>query len=124
MIFYRESFFQISPDSMITLQHADSDSLIQMEGDITRIVTKNEVEISAAAKATVSADEVVINGAQRTKIGSPPYNHAVGGETLIALLSTMATSLDAKLPATPGVNIGLVEAAKQSILSTNVLIGI
>lgn len=122
MIFFHGSFFQITPDSMVTLQHADSDSIIQMEGDITRIATKNEVQVSAAAKVTVNADEVVINGANTTKIGPGPYSHAVLGEPFIALLSTLASALDAKLPATPGVNTGLVETAKQSMMSTNVLI--
>jgi hypothetical protein len=123
-IYHKESFIQITPDSMITLQTPDNESIIQLDGDITRVVTKNEVEISAAAKATVSADEVIINGAQTTKIGpGPTYYHAVRGEPLIALLSTLATALDNKLPATPGVNYGLCEAAKQAMLSTNVLIG-
>ena len=122
MIFFRDSFFQISPESMITLQHADSESLIQMEGDVTRIVTKNEVEVSAAAKVTVTADEVIVNGNQTTKVGPGPYSHALLAEPMWALVSTLATALDAKLPATPGVNAGLVEAAKQSATSTNVLI--
>jgi len=121
-IVYRGSFFQISPDSMITLQTPDIESVIQMEGDITRITTKNEVEIAAASKATVTADEVQVNGSQTTKVGPGPYSHAVLAEPFLALLSTMATALDVKLPATPGVNAGLVEAAKQSITSTNVMI--
>ena len=35
----------------------------------------------------------------------------------------MATALDAKMPATPGVNVGLVQQAKQAAISNNVLIG-
>lgn len=122
LMYLKESFFQITPDSMITLQHADSDSLIQMEGDVTRIVTKNEVEVVAASKATVSADEVVIDGANTTKIGPGPYNHAMLAEPMWAIMTTLATALDAKLPATPGVNVGIIESAKQSATSTNVLI--
>lgn len=122
LVYLKESFFQITPDSMITLQHADSDSLIQMEGDVTRIVTKNEVEIAAAAKVTVSADEVVVDGANTTKIGPGPYNHAMLAEPMWALMTTLATALDAKLPATPGVNVGLIESAKQAATSRNVLI--
>jgi hypothetical protein len=123
-IFYRESFFQITPDAMITLQTPNMDSQIQMDSDTTRIVTKNEVEVVAAAKANVTADEVVVNGSQTTKVGPGPFYHAVAGEPLIALLMTMASALDNKLPITPGVNVGLCEAAKQSILSTNVLISV
>lgn len=121
-IFYKESFIQISPDSMITIQHANQESLIQLEGDKCNIVTKNEVNISAAAKVEVTADEVRLAGNQTTKVGPGPYYHSVLGETLMALLSTMATAIDSKFPSTPGVNAGLVETAKASILSTNVLI--
>jgi hypothetical protein len=121
-IFYKESFIQISPDSMITIQHANQESLIQLEGDKCNIVTKNEVNISAAAKVDVTADEVRLAGNQTTKVGPGPYNHAVMAEILFPLLSTMATAIDAKMPATPGVNVGLVEQAKQAATSTNVLI--
>jgi len=121
-IYYRESFIQIAPDSMITIQHANQDSLIQLEGDKLRIVTKNEINISAAAKVEVVADEVKVAGNQTTKVGPGPYSHAVLAEVLFPLLSTMATALDAKMPATPGVNVGLVEQAKQAATSTNVLI--
>jgi len=123
-IYHKESIIQITPDTMITLETPNNESIIQMEGDITRITTKNEVEIAGAAKVTISADEVIVKGSQVTKVGPGPYRKAVLGETLIALLATMATAIDAKLPATPGVNQGLVEAAKQAMLSTNVYISI
>ena len=121
-IYYRESFIQIAPDSMITIQHANQESLIQLEGDKCSIVTKNEVNVSAAARVEVTADEVVAAGNQTTKLGPGPYNHAVMAEVLFPLLSTLATAIDAKMPATPGVNVGLVESAKQAATSTNVLI--
>jgi len=121
-LFYRESFITIAPDSMITIQHANQDSLIQLEGDKCNIVTKNEINISAAARVEVVADEVKSAGNQTTKVGPGQYNHAVLGEPLFALLSTLATAIDAKYPATPGVNAGLVEQARASSLSTNVLI--
>ena len=124
MIFYKESFFQITPDSMITLQHADGDSIIQMEGDKINIASKNEVNITAAGKATVNADEVVIGGNQRTKIGpGPTYKHAVLAEPMWSLMMQMATALDGKLPPTPGLNIGLVTEAMQAATSVNVLLG-
>jgi hypothetical protein len=121
-IFYKDSFIQIALDSMITIQHANQDSLIQLEGDVCSIVTKNEVNVSAAAKATITADEVVAAGNQTTKLGPGPYNHSLMAEPMWALISALATAIDAKFPATPGVNVGLVEAAKQAATSTNVLI--
>jgi len=123
-IFYRESYFQITPDAMITLSTPNGDSVVQMDGDVTNITTKNEVHVAAASIAEVTADEVIVNGSQTTKIGPGPYSHAILAEPILALLSTMASSLDVKFPATPGINVGLVEAAKQSITSTNVMISI
>ena len=123
MIFYKDSFFQISPDSMITLQTENADSVIQLEGDVTRVVTKNEVIVAAAAKATVTADEVVVSGANTTKVGpGPTYEPAVLGSGLWAILTTMASAIDAKAPATPGLTVGLVESLKLAATSTNVQI--
>jgi len=122
MIFYKESFFNITPDSMITLQTEDADSIIQLEGDITRIVTKNEVDIAAASKVTVTADEVVVKGSNTTKVGPGPYEPAVMYNELYALLLSMATLIDLKLFLTPGVATGLVETAKLAGRSTNVKI--
>lgn len=123
LIFYRESFFQITPDSMITIQTENADSLIQMEEDTTRIVTKNEVNIAAASKVDVVADEVVVRGSNVTKIGpGPVYEDAVISDGMFALLSSLASIIDAKLPASPGLAVGLVESQKLLAKSTNVKI--
>jgi hypothetical protein len=123
-MFYRESFIQISPDSMITIQHANRDSMIQLDGDKLSIVTKNEVNISASAKVSINADEVIASGNQITKLGGAPYSPAVLGNILFPLLQTLATAIDAKAPFTPGVNAGIVQQAKNACLSKNVLIGL
>jgi hypothetical protein len=123
LIFYRESFFQITPDSMITIQTEDADSLIQLEGDTTRIVTKNEVIVAAASKVEVTADEVVVAGANTTKVGPGPiYEDAIISDGLFAMLSSLASMIDAKTPPTPGVATGLVESQKLAAKSTNVKI--
>jgi len=122
-LFYKDSFIQISPDSMITIQHANQDSLIQLEGDVCNIVTKNEIKISASSKVEITADEIITAGNQTTKIGAAPYYHSLLAEPVWALLSTICTAVDAKLPSTPGINVGLVESAKAAATSTNVLIG-
>lgn len=123
-IFYRESFFQIAPDSMITIQHANQDSIIQLEGDKCNITTKNEVNIAAGAKVEISADEVIAAGNQTSKLGPGPFYHGILAEPLFALLQTLATSIDAKFPSTPGVSSGLVAQAKNAVASKNVLISV
>jgi hypothetical protein len=123
LIFYRESFFQITPDSMITLQTENADSLIQLEEDTTRIVTKNEVIVAAASKVEVTADEVVVAGSNTTKVGpGPVYEDAIVSDGLFGLISSLASMIDAKFPATPGVAVGLVESQKLAAKSTNVKI--
>lgn len=123
LIFYRESFFQISPDSMITIQTENADSLLQLEGDTARIVTKNEVVVAAASRAEVTADEVLVAGSNTTKIGPGPiYEDAIVSDGLFGLISSLASMIDAKFPATPGVAVGLVEAQKLAAKSTNVKI--
>lgn len=124
LIYHKESFIQLGKDTLITLSTPNGDSIIQMDGDTIRIATKNEIDIAAASKVSVNADEVIVQGNKKTKIGMPPYSHAVLAESLWGLISTMASSLDQKYPQTPGVNVSLVEAAKQAATSTNVLIGI
>jgi hypothetical protein len=121
-MYLKESFVQIHPDSMITIQHANQDSVIQLEGENCNIVTKNEINISAGSTVTLNGDEVVAAGNQTTKIGPGAYSHAVLAEPLWALMSTLATALDAKMPPTPGVNAGLIQSAKQAATSKNVLI--
>ena len=96
--------------------------ITQMEGDIINVSSKNEVNVTAAAKATVNADEVIVQGSQRTKVGPGPYKHAVLAEPMWSLMTQMASALDAKLPPTPGVMTGLVTSAIQAATSTNVLI--
>jgi hypothetical protein len=123
-IYYRESFFQISPDSMITIQHANQDSMIQLEGDKCNIMAKNEINISAGAKVEITADEVFVNGQRTTKVGPGPYYHSNLSEVLMPLIQTIATALDAKMPSTPGVSSGLVQQAKQAATSSNVLISV
>ena len=109
---------------LVSIQHANQDSLIQLEGDKCNITTKNEVNIAAGAKVESTADEVIAAGNQTTKVGPGPYYHAVLGEVLFPLLETMATALDAKFPVTPGVNVAVVKAAKQASLSRNVLVSV
>ena len=122
-MFYRGSFIQISPDSMITIQHAKQDSLIQLNGDKINIVTKNEISVAASAKISINADETIVSGNSITKVGNAPYSPAVLGSILFPLLQTLASLIDQKAPFTPGVSAGFVAQAKNACLSKNVLIG-
>jgi hypothetical protein len=121
-IYYKESFMQISPDNMITIQHSNLDSVVELKGDTITVASKNKIVISAASQVNITADETIASGNQVTKVGPGPYYHAMLAEVVFPLLTTLATAIDAKMPITPGVNVGLVESAKAAGTSTNVLI--
>jgi hypothetical protein len=123
-IYLKESYFLISNDSMITVSTPNADAIMQMDGDKVNLTTKNQITISGAAKVEVIADEVICNGKVTTKVGNAPYMHALLAEPMWALLTTLATAVDAKFPMTPGVNTGLVNATKEAATSKNVLIGL
>lgn len=121
-IFLKDSYFQISNDSLITISTPEGESIIQMDGDTTNITTTKDINIASSAKVEVVADEVIVKGSNATKIGPGPYYKAVLAEPMWALLKTLATALDAKFPATPGVNVGIVESTKSAATSTNVYV--
>ena len=81
-----------------------------------------QINIVAGAKVEVVADEVKVSGNQTTKVGPGPYYSGVLSEPLFALLKTLASSIDAKMPATPSVNATIVDQAKNFATSKNVII--
>lgn len=123
MIFLKDSYFSISSDSLITIQTPDNKSIIQLEDDVTRIVTQKDVEITASQKVTVSAEECIIQGNTVSKIGNAPYFSAILAEPMWGLLQSLGSMIDTKYPSTPGVAVSLIESVKQSATSTNVKIG-
>lgn len=122
-IFYKEAYILIDNESAITIQTPNNESVIEMVGDKCNIVTQNEINITGSSKVNITGSEVIAAGSQVTKIGpGPGYNHAVLAEILFPLLTSLATAIDTKLPVTPGVSVGLVEASKSAATSTNVLL--
>lgn len=121
-IYYKGSFVNISPDSMITIQHANGESFIQLEGGTINIGSNEDIRITTSATVEVTADEVKMNGNQTTKVGPGPYAPAVLSDVLWGVMTQLATNIDAKFPSTPGVNTALIKSAMNSGSSTNVLI--
>lgn len=121
-IYYKGSFINISPSSMITIQHANGESVIQLDGGTINIGSTNDIKITTSALVDITADEVKVNGKDTTKIGDGTFVPALLSDVVLALLTQMATNIDAKFPSTPGVNTALVKTAMNSAVSTNVLI--
>ena len=120
----KSSFVRIDNEtSNILVEHKDNLSSISLEGNVIRIVSDSEVNVTTGSKATVSAKTVHIDGLN-TVLGSSAIQHsAVLGEPLFAILKVIASAVDAKMPSTAGAINAAVEAAKPMVLSKSVTIG-
>jgi hypothetical protein len=119
-IYLKRSHITINPDSSITIEHADSDSLIELVGSNINIVANSSVNITANSLIKGEASEVAMNGSSVTKLGPAPTYSAVLAEPLWTFLKSLAAAVDGKLPSTPGVFAGQAAASEQLSTSKNV----
>jgi hypothetical protein len=120
----KKSFVRIdNATSNVLIEHKDHLSSVALEGNVIKIVSNSEVQVTTGSKATVEAKTVHIKG-ENTLVGaSPVQNSAVLGEPLFALLTLMGLAIDSKVPVTAGAVSQAVEAAKANALSRSVTIG-
>jgi hypothetical protein len=120
----KKSFIRIdNATSNVVIEHKDHLSSVALEGNVIKIVSNSEVQVTTGSKATVEAKTVHIKG-QNTMLGaSAIQNSAVLGEPLFAVLKIMAAAIDAKIPSTAGAVTQAVEASKAMALSRSVTIG-
>lgn len=118
--YYKGSYVQLTPDGMITICHAGNQSIIQLQGNKTNIVSKNEININA--ENTINIKGKIINlEADHTYIKSdvgiaPEF--AVNGNELVNFLLNLATAVDSKYPPSPMANAGNLQSMKNKILNT------
>ena len=101
-LFHKDSHIVINPDSSITIEHAETKSIIELVGPNINITANSTVNITANSKIQAEASECVINGDSATKLGPAPSYSGVLAEPLWTFLKMMASAIDAKLPSTPG----------------------
>jgi len=119
MLDYGDSIMNILPDGSIVINHKDGSATIELKGSDITVVSDSTVEITSSNQITINSSLVHVNG-NNTEIGPQPVYSAVMGEPLMTLLKTLATTLDAKYPTTPGVSAGVVDSFRSLILSENV----
>jgi len=116
-IYLKKSHILINPDASITIEHADSDSIIELVGTTINITANSSINITANSLVKAESNEVAMNGTSVTKIGPAPTYSAVLAEPLWAFLKSLASGVDAKMPSTPG--IFSAQAASFETLSTS-----
>ena len=120
LTFYlKGSRVNISNDKSVTIEHADTSSIIELRGGTITMTTDSQINLTAGTRIKQSSSEVWADG-KATRIGHEPQYAAVLGEPLFALLKGLAENIDAKMYPSPGVNAALVEQAKKITLSDTV----
>jgi hypothetical protein len=101
-MFHKDSHIVINPDSSITIEHKETQSIIELVGPVINITANSTVNITANSKIHAEASECVINGSSVTKLGPGPAYSGVLAEPLWTFLKMLASAVDAKLPSRPG----------------------
>lgn len=117
------SRINIAQDSKITIEHKETKSIIELEGPTINIVANSIVDINATSEVRVTSSQVWLNG-DFTRLGhSPSTEPAVMGNALMAAIKSLASAVDGKLPATPGLTAGVIAALEPNVLSKTVTVG-
>lgn len=113
----------IATDNSITIEHKDTQSIIELQGGTIRITSDSQINLTAGSQIKASSSQVWVDG-QHTRIGHSPVNGpAVLGDKLFLLLKVMAAAIDSKMPSTPGWCANFVETFKATALSNTVIVG-
>lgn len=116
-IYLKKSHLTINPDASITIEHADSQSIIELVGPDCNITTQANVNITAATKIEATAETCILNGTTKTQLGPIGNFGAVGAEPLWAFLKALSAVVDAKWPPSPGVNSSAAASAETASTS-------
>jgi RNase P/RNase MRP subunit p29 len=116
---YQGSRINIDPENRITIEHADTESIIELDGNTITINSDSEVNTNAPSRIKSSSNEVWADG-KTTKLGHVPQFSGVLGEPLFSLLTVIAQAVDQKFPPTPGTVSSAVEQMRKQTLSNSV----
>jgi hypothetical protein len=121
-IYYRGSNITINPDSNITIEHKETQSIIELTGGTINITANSTINLTSNSKIEAESSESILNGNTSTKLGPSPQFSAVMAEPLWAFLKILASAVDAKIPLTPTTMVSQAEAFESISTSKNVKI--
>jgi hypothetical protein len=121
-IYFKKSHITINPDVSITIEHADSQSIIELIGPDCNITTQANINVTAATKIEETAETCIMNGTKLTQLGPTGNFSAVGAEPLWAFLKSLSAAVDLKWPPSPGANASAAAAAETASTSTIVTV--
>lgn len=86
-IFHKNSQIIINPDSSITIEHAESQSLIELVGSNINIVAQGDVSVTAQNNAVVTASSCTID-ASSINLGEGAAEAVIKGNTFQSLFNS------------------------------------
>jgi hypothetical protein len=92
-IFHKDSQIIINPDSSITIEHAATDSIIELIGP--------QINIVAREKVTVTAPNVTIDHTSTIELGAGAAEKLVLGDTFLTLFNSHTHIGNAGAPTSP-----------------------
>lgn len=108
----------IGRDKAITIEHDQTQSIIELRGGNISIHANSRVEVTSGSEIEAASNDIWING-NFVKVGhNPVTGPAVLGDSLFLLLKAMATVIDQKMPASTISTT--VDAFKDTVLSKSV----
>ena len=82
-----QSNITINPDKSITIEHADSKSIIELNSDIITIVSQKEVKVTTET-ATIEAKNVIVDQADTIELGKGAAERLILGDTFLKLFNS------------------------------------
>jgi hypothetical protein len=108
----------IGQDKMITIEHDQTQSMIQLKGSEINITADSKIIATSTTQIELNSNNIHVNG--NSVILGPNKSKAqpaVLGTSLSAALSTLAGAIDTKWPPTPGATVASIKTIEQSFLS-------
>jgi hypothetical protein len=108
----KDSRIIISNDNSILISHADDSTSIELKGGKITKYADQEIENIAITRIKSTSEEVWVDG-KTTNLGHSPLFSVPCAEPLWDFLKKLSMAVDAKMPATPGVNTSLASSFEQ-----------
>lgn len=101
-IHLKDSHVTINPDESMTIEHSNSESLIELVGDTINVVTQKDVNVTANNNVTVDCTNVLVNHSNTIELGKGASEKLVLGNSFQALFNSH-THTTFGIPSTPPV---------------------
>lgn len=118
------SRINIARDKSINIEHDQSQSSITLQGGTINIHSNSRIEATAGSEIEMASNSIWLNGNFVDLGHNPVKGPAVLGDKMYAVLIGMAAAVDGKFPPTPGAVSGIVEAAREAMLSKTVRVSL